>query len=240
MAYVPKAVAALTMLATVLTPIAVVAQENDLQGARAAGAESELQRRGYSLAKTSGGSQFWWNSRTDTCIRVNVWQGRYQTVARASSSDCGKGGPSAGTVVGAALAVGLIAALASHKKRKGDDRPDAAHDAEYERGYNDGLYGAAYDRRDSEGYHEGYIAGETEAANRRANNRPYVRSAPQAARDACARRGDEFQNAAWGTSVPISVNDLGRGMWQITVATGHYRSLCTVDSRGIVREMNPY
>ena len=236
-----RGIAALTLLATAMTPVALAAQESDLQGARAAGAESELQRRGYSLAKTSGGSQFWWNSRTDTCIRVNVWQGRYQTVARASSSDCGKGGPSAGAVVGAAVAVGLIAALASHKKRKGDDaRPDAAHDAEYERGYNDGLYGAHYDRHDSEGYHEGYLAGETEAANRRAHNRPYVRTAPQAARDACARRADEYQSAPFGSSVPVSVNDLGRGMWEITVATGQYRSRCTVDSRGNVREMNPY
>lgn len=238
---VTRGIAAFTLFATILTPVTAIAQENDLQGARAAGAESELQRRGYTLARTSGGSQFWWNARTDTCIRVNVWQGRYQTVARASSSDCGKdGGSAAGAVVGAALAVGLIAALASHKKNKGDARPDAGHDAEYERGYNDGLYGATYDRHDSEGYHEGYLAGETEAQNRRANNRPYVRTAPQVARDACARRADDYQNAPPGSSVPVSVRDLGRGSWEISVATGRYRSRCTVDSRGYVSDISPY
>jgi len=230
-----KSVAALTLVATALTPVVAAAQESDLQGARAAGAESELQRRGYSLAKTTGGSQFWWNSRTDTCIRVNVWDGRYQTVARASSSDCGKGGgaPSAGAVVGAAVAVGLIAALASHKKKRGDT--GAAHDAEYERGYNDGLYGAHYDRDDSEGYHEGYLAGETEA-----QNRPYVQGAPSVARDACKRRADAFQNVPYGTSVPISVSDRGRGTWEMTMASGSYRSRCTVDARGTVQRMDPY
>lgn len=234
-----RGAAALTLLATVLTPVAVLAQENDLQGARAPGAESEMQRRGYSMTRTSGGAQFWWNDRTDTCVRVVVWQGRYQTVARASSSDCGKGGPSAGAVVGAAVAVGLIAALAGHKKQH-DNNTSAAHDAEYSRGYNDGLYGAHYDQNDSEAYHDGYMAGESEASNRRASNRPYVRSAPQVSRDACTRSGDQYLNMPAGTTIPVSVTDIGRGQWSIAVAAGHYRARCTVDSRGNVSDMNPY
>ncbi|APR53638.1 hypothetical protein CA223_19530 [Sphingomonas koreensis] len=151
-----KGIATLALMATVLTPIAVAAQENDLQGIRSSRGDSELQRRGYKLEKRSGDSQFWWNSRTDTCIRVNVWRGRYESISSASKSDCGKGGPSAGVVVGAAVAIGLIAALAS-KKDKGPD---------YKRGYDDGLNGNPYDRRGNDRYREGYQAGETEAQKR--------------------------------------------------------------------------
>ena len=151
-----KGIATLALLATVSAPIAVAAQENDLQGIRSSRGESELQRRGYKLEKRSGDSQFWWNSRTDTCIRVNVWRGRYEAISSASKSDCGKGGPSAGVVVGAAVAIGLIAALAS-KKDKGPD---------YKRGYDDGLNGNPYDSRGNDRYREGYQAGETEANKR--------------------------------------------------------------------------
>ncbi|WP_447724407.1 hypothetical protein [Sphingomonas koreensis] len=151
-----KGVATLALLATVFAPIAVAAQENDLQGTRSGRGDSELQRRGYKLEKRSGDSQFWWNSRTDTCIRVKVWRDRYEAISSASKSDCGKGGPSAGVVVGAAVAIGLIAALAS-KKDKGPD---------YKRGYDDGLNGNAYDRRGNDRYREGYQAGETEAQKR--------------------------------------------------------------------------
>jgi hypothetical protein len=151
-----KGIATLALMATVLTPIAVAAQENDLQGIRSSRGDSELQRRGYKLEKRSGDSQFWWNSRTDTCIRVNVWRGRDESISNASKSDCGKGGPSAGVVVGAAVAIGLIAALAS-KKDKGPD---------YKRGYDDGLNGNPYDRRGNDRYREGYQAGETEAQKR--------------------------------------------------------------------------
>jgi len=151
-----KGIATLALMATVLTPIAVAAQENDLQGIRSSRGDSELQRRGYKLEKRSGDAQFWWNSRTDTCIRVNVWRGRYESISSASKSDCGKGGPSAGVVVGAAVAIGLIAALAS-KKDKGPD---------YKRGYDDGLNGNPYDRRGNDRYREGYQAGETEAQKR--------------------------------------------------------------------------
>lgn len=234
-----RSTAAFLAAAAMLTaPIAAIAQERDLQGARAPGAETQMQARGYRLEKTSGGAQFWWNERTRTCVRVVVWQGRYSTVTRASDGDCGKGGPSAGAVVGTALAVGLIAALASHKKKHSDS--DDAHDRDYERGYNDGLYGAHYDRHDSEGYHDGYLAGESEAQNRRAYNRPYVQGAPRESREACKRSADDFQNVPRGTSVPISVSDRGRGMWEMTMASGSYRSRCIVDSRGSVQRMEPY
>ncbi|HWV60382.1 MAG TPA: hypothetical protein VN034_06995, partial [Sphingopyxis sp.] len=161
-----RQIAGSTMIAALLiggiTPAAAKPPSDvaDLPGSRAAGAETAMESRGYEMVKTSGGAQYWWNSGTKTCVSVVVSNGRYASVDKAGSSNCGHGGGGGD----AAAAVGLIAALASHKKKHGD-HGDANHDSEYSRGYNDGLYGGQYDRDDSEGYHDGFMAGEAEAAN---------------------------------------------------------------------------
>jgi hypothetical protein len=186
-----KGIATLALMATVFAPIAAAAQENDLQGIRSSRGDSELRQRGYKLEKTSGDSQFWWNSRTDTCIRVKVWRGRYEAISGASKSDCGKGGPSAGVVVGAAVAIGLIAALAS-KKDKGPD---------YKRGYDDGLNGNPYDRRGNDRYREGYQAGEAEARKR-----------PDPQRDPEYKRG--YDDGLYGRAYDRRGNDRYREGYQ--------------------------
>jgi hypothetical protein len=66
-----------------------------------------------------------------------------------------------------------------------------------------------------------------------------MQNAPYAARQACSRRADEFQNRPYGSSVPIGVRDLGRGDFELTMATGSYRSRCTVSASGDVRSMDP-
>lgn len=216
---------------------------SDLVGARAPGAESEMQDRGYKMQSFKNGGQYWWNGDSDTCVRVVVSQGRYASVDKTDSSDCGKGGGggNAAAAVGAVAAIGLIAALASHKKKHGDDHGTADHDSEYSRGYNDGLYGGQYDRSDSEGYHDGYMAGETEASNRRASNRGYARGGgSDAARAACESRGDQYQNAPGGSSVAVSQRSDRLGNMVFTIATGHYRSLCTADASGRVLDISPY
>lgn len=211
---------------------------SDLVGARAPGAESQMQDRGYKMETFKNGGQYWWNGDSDTCVRVVVSQGRYASVDKVGASDCGKGGGgNAAAAVGAIAAVGLIAALASHKKKHGDS--GANHDSEYSRGYNDGLYGGSYDRNDSEGYHDGYMAGEAEASNRRAANRSYARGGSDGGRAACERRADEFQNAPSGSSVVVSQRDK-RGNHVYTVATGSYRSVCTADPSGRVIDIQPY
>lgn len=210
---------------------------SDLVGARAPGAESEMQNRGYKMETFKNGGQYWWNGSSDTCVRVVVAQGRYASVDKVDAGDCGKGGGNAAAAVGAIAAVGLIAALASHKKKHGDSSGD--HDSEYSRGYNDGLYGGQYDRNDSEGYHDGFMAGEAEASNRRAANRPYARGGPMAARAACEARGDAFQNAPGGSSVAVSQRSDRSGNYVFTIATGHYRSICTADSAGRVIDIQP-
>ena len=104
---------------------------SDLVGARAPGGESEMQGRGYTMEKSSGGGQYWWNSATKTCARIVVANGRYASVDKTDASDCGHGGGSgAGAAIAGIAAVGLIAALASHKKRHGSDQLSADHDSE--------------------------------------------------------------------------------------------------------------
>lgn len=61
----------------------------DLVGARAPGAESEMQTRGY---QDVGGNNTWWNANTKTCVRVHVSQGHYQAISQIKASACGQGG----------------------------------------------------------------------------------------------------------------------------------------------------
>ena len=210
----------------------------DLVGARGSSGEYQLGVRGYVLAKSSGLTNYWWNGSSRTCARVVTYNGRYDVIDTASASDCGHGGDDgAGAALAAVAIVGLAAAIAAHnKKQHGDDR----HDAEFQRGYHDAMYGAAYDRSDSEGYHNGYMAGEAERNNRRASGSSYVRNAPPAAQAACARRGDQFFNVPPGSAVPVSVYDYGQGLYEVTVASGHYRARCSVDASGRVSDISSY
>ena len=66
----------------------------DLVGARAPGAESEMQNRGYVDVRNNT----WWNDGTKTCVRVHVSQGKYSAITTIKPSACGKGG-SGGAVV---------------------------------------------------------------------------------------------------------------------------------------------
>lgn len=219
---------------------------SDMVGARAGQAEGELQRRGYQSTDRSevvgDGRMTYWR-RGDECVSIMTRDGRYDSINQAGRSECGGGSNSssdgaAAAVAGVAL-IGLVAALASHNRRHGET--DRDHDREYERGYQAALYGADYDdRHETPGYHDGYLAGEAEASNRRHSNSRWVRGAPDAAQQACSRRADEFQNRPYGSSVPISVRDAGGGEFELTMATGTYRSICRVTASGNVRSMDPY
>lgn len=239
-------VAALTLSTAALSATAQTPSSlRDLVDARAGQAEGELQRRGYEATDrselVSDGRLTYWR-RGDECVAIMTRDGRYASINQAGRSECGGGssGSSNATAIAAGVAlVGLAAAIAAHNNRHRD--ADAEHDREYERGYQAGLYGADYDdRHETEGYHEGYLAGESEASNRRHANSRWVRGAPDAAQTACARRADQYQNRPYGSSVPISVRDLGRGQYELTMATGSYRSVCTVSASGEVRAINPY
>lgn len=57
---------------------------------------------------------------------------------------------------------------------------------------------------------------------------------------ASAQERDQYLNVPAGSTVPVSVYDLGRGQYEITVASGHYRARCTVDGYGNIQTMSPY
>ena len=68
----------------------------DLVGARAAGAESEIQARGYDNVKNN----VWWNGATGTCVRVHVSNGRYSAIDTLTPSACGLKGSSSAAAQG--------------------------------------------------------------------------------------------------------------------------------------------
>lgn len=217
----------------------------DLVGARAGQAEGELQSRGYEATDRSevvgDGRMTYWR-RGDDCVSIMTREGRYASINQAGRSECGSRGSSGSnaTAIAAGVAiVGLAAAIAAHNSHHRDAGAD--HDREYQRGYEAALHGADYDaNHETEGYHEGFLAGEDEGQNRRHANSGWMQTAPYAARPACSRRADEFQNRPYGSSVPIGVRDLGRGDFELTMATGSYRSRCTVSASGDVRSMDPF
>lgn len=236
---------------TTLSGAPVQAQSNnyDLIGGRASSADSELRNRGYASGNGGEGrnnSRYIYWRRGDDCIQVLTRDGRVNSIVPAHINYCrgisdssSSGNNTAAAVVAGVAIVGLAAAIAAHNRHHDD--ADRDHDDEYSRGYQAGLYGSDYDdRHETEGYHEGYLAGESEASNRRHANSRWVRGAPTAAQEACSRRADDFQNRPYGSSVPIGVRDLGRGEYELTMATGAYRSRCIVSASGEVRAMNPY
>ena len=217
---------------------------SDMVGARAGQAEGELQRRGYSAVDRSedigDGRMTYWR-RGDDCVSILTRDGRYASINQAGRSECGDGGShsNAGAVAAGVALIGLAAALSAHNRHHDD--ADDHHDREYERGYQAGLYGANYDdRHETEGYHVGYLAGESEAANRRHASSRWIRGVPDAAQAACSSRADQFMNRPAGSSVPVSMRELGRNEYELTMATGSYRSRCRVSGSGEVLWVEPY
>lgn len=74
-----------------LIPLAAFAKSPsdiaDLVGSRAAGAESEMQARGY---VDVGGNNTWWNADKKQCVKVRVSQGRYASISEIKASSCGQ------------------------------------------------------------------------------------------------------------------------------------------------------
>ena len=86
----------LTLTAALLSLAAAAAAQapglNDLVGARAPGAEQEMQRRGY---VNTGGSQgddrtytYWYHSGLNRCVTVATRNGRYDSVTPSPVPDC--------------------------------------------------------------------------------------------------------------------------------------------------------
>lgn len=141
----------------------------DINGSLGRDAEAALQARGFTHVSTNKNSMgyvysYWWDKGDDDCVQVEVYNGRVETITDASDQDCGhhKGGDTA-AAVGVVAGAAILGALLSHKSHHHDDgkhKSDQQAEAQYERGYNDGLHNAAYHNRDrNDAYSSGYQAG---------------------------------------------------------------------------------
>lgn len=161
-------------MAMVVVPTAAMAKSandlRDLVGARAAGGEADLESRGWvSITGHKSGTSsyaYWWNAARKNCVMVRTNDGRFDTITDTTNGDCNQksgGGGDAAAVAGVAGAIALIAVLASHKSghhENGQHYADQQQEADYERGYNDGLYNQAYHNYSrSDAYGSGYQNG---------------------------------------------------------------------------------
>lgn len=153
---------------------ALASPVTDLEGARAAGALEDMDRRGYVQTgdyRADGGSYtYWWNRDTKSCVRLLTRDGRIAATKTSTAQDCGQkssggGGndAAAAAIAGAAILAG-VAAL-SHKSHHRNDQEynDSQSYAEFERGHRDGLMGHSYsDYGNSRQYRDGYQSGVNE------------------------------------------------------------------------------
>ena len=172
------------VLATAANPTLAIAKSagtlQDLVGAKAGGAESDLRSRGWVITDGHKGSSssytYWWNGSRNDCVMVTTRDGRYASIADVPNIDCNQhkgGSDGAVAAVGAVAAIAAIAAIASHKSGhhdSGQHYSDNQQEAEYERGYNDGLYSEPYHNYSrSDSYSSGYQNG----VEQRRNNTSY-------------------------------------------------------------------
>ncbi len=186
--------------ALVLAPSLAAAKSadsvRDLVGARAAGAEQEMESRGFVLTDGHHGAgsayTYWWHPSRKDCVMVATRDGRYASISDATPADCNQkgGGSGAATAIGAVAAIGLLAALASHKSGhhdNGQHYDDHQKEADYERGYNDGLHNEPYHNyARSDSYSSGYENG----VDQRRRNTSY--------------RDDHRWGAGYGASADVS------------------------------------
>lgn len=159
------------------------AQLTTINGLDAGAAESALSSRGFKYINSNSNSMgytysHWWKSADRTCVTVEAHRGKVETIVDAPAQDCGhtdKGGSHAGAAVGVVAGAAILGALLSHKSHHHDDgkhSSDHAAEAQYERGYTDGLHNASYHNHDkSDAYASGYSAGVDE---REANLRHHM------------------------------------------------------------------
>lgn len=175
----------------------------DLVGARAAGAEQDMESRGYVHTDGHHGANaaysYWWHPSRKDCVMVATRDGRYSSISDVTPQDCNQksGGSGTAAAVGAVAAVALIAALASHKSGHHDDGQhygDSQREADYERGYNDGLHNETYHNYSrSDSYSSGYQNG----VEQRGRNTSY--------------RDDHRWGAGYAASVDVSDLNGARG-----------------------------
>ena len=120
-----KSVTAAAALVLLLGSAAVSAgapsDVSDLVGARGAGGEMELGRRGYEYVTMTHGTQYWWNADRKACVGIKVAEGRYKSVSTADASHCHQGGKSSGSEVSSAAQSACMSAVNGNYGGKVDD-----------------------------------------------------------------------------------------------------------------------
>jgi len=60
----------------------------DLVNAPAAGAQNQMQSRGYAFTQQQGSTTYWWNPRTTICATTVTANGKFQTIGTATARYC--------------------------------------------------------------------------------------------------------------------------------------------------------
>jgi hypothetical protein len=140
----------------------------------------------------------------------------------------------------AAAAIAGVAALAHHNKNHDDGNHynDANAEAEYERGYNDGLYGGDfnnYNRTDA--YNHGFDAG-THDRNVRVSHNQNNRldegrhDSPDLARRACIGEASSRWSINPRDITAASSSSTGNNEYEVMVTAGYHRSNCGATGDG--------
>ena len=167
-----RLVSGLISAALIVSPLAAVSKSagslSDLVGAKAAGAEQDMESRGWVVTDGHSGRgsayTYWWNASRKDCVMIRTSDGRYDQITDVTPADCNqKSSSNAGAAAGAVAGLAILAAIASHKSGHHDNGAhytDQGSEAQYERGYNDGLYNQPYHNYDrSDSYGSGYQNG---------------------------------------------------------------------------------
>lgn len=226
----------------------------DLEGARAAGAESQMNARGYRNVggKLDGGQRwtYWYNARAlNPCVGVVTDNGRYATIQGMDAKLCNHGGSSAGAAAGVAVAAIIGAALLSHHDKHHQDGKhytDQSQEYEYERGYNDGLHDGQFVNYDhNQHYVDGYAAGQRERDNRLAASRHSyseyrgpTRGGSGAARAACVAEAARYWGVPAYTVQATDSDSMGNGDFSVRVAAGYQSGMCTYAGGAVRGIMN--
>lgn len=259
----------LTALATTAALIAspIVAQARsadslrDLVGARAAGAEQDLESRGWVVTDGHKGASsaftYWWNPSRKNCVMVATRDGRYDSITDVTPADCNQksGGSSAGTAVAGAVAIAALAAALSHKAghhENGQHSSDSQTEAEYERGFSDGLHNQPYrnlSRSDSygSGYQNGVDQRDRDSGGGRNQGYGYgdSREVPDLVGDRAAGAEDELLGQGFRNVDGFASGNDGKGtVWwnrgtrqclQMIVVNGRVDSLNDIGSHAACR-----
>lgn len=165
-------IAAAAAFSMAATPVLAATQENsssrtmrDIIGRDSDDATRMIKDRNYTYVEGSHDKYgnkhtYWWNERADNCLHVTSYRGNVVDAADAKDKDCNQGGGNTAAAVGAVAGIALLGALLAKKHHKKGKEYDEQGEAEFERGFRDGLHHAQYHNYSrTDAYSDGYQAG---------------------------------------------------------------------------------